>query len=56
MSLSVMGNFGRVSIRCWWDANAYDESIMKEWVDEIAAAMEHYLGPIEDSTSVEARL
>jgi hypothetical protein len=42
--LTVMGNFGRLWVWCWWDGNAYDSDLIKEWVDEVANAATFYLG------------
>jgi len=44
MYLTVMGNFGRLWVGCWWDGNAFDNDLVKEWVDEIAVAADFYLG------------
>lgn len=57
-SLSVMGSFGKLYLRCWWDANAHDEELVKEWVGEIAGALKHYLGGEEQTSGglYEARL
>jgi hypothetical protein len=42
--LTVMGNFGRLWVGCWWDSNVYEEGMIKEWVDEVAGAAKFYLG------------
>ena len=56
--LTVMGNFGKLWIGCWWDANVYDEAMVKDWVDEFAGATKYYLGDIPRASSalVQARL
>jgi hypothetical protein len=50
--LTIMGNLGRLWIYCWWDENAYDADLIKEWVDEIAKAADFYLGGDKDERAV----
>lgn len=55
--LTVMGNFGRLWIGCWWDANAFDEDLIKNWVDEVAGAAKYYLGEeVDRPNELQARL
>ena len=65
--LTMMGNFGRLWVGCWWDGNSWEDKMVKEWVDEVAAAAQFYLCDtrpaariedvgLTDSESVMARL
>jgi len=60
--LTMMGNFGRLWVGCWWDGNSYEDKMVREWVDEVAAAAQFYLGdarattPTEDAHTRESRL
>ena len=53
--LTMMGNFGRLWVGCWWDGNSWEGRMVKEWVDEVAAAAQFYLGNDRPVVPIEER-
>jgi hypothetical protein len=49
--ITMMGNFSRLWIGCWWDGNTWEDKMAREWVDEVAAATLFYLGDTRPVTA-----